>query len=301
MVQHSSNFSELVELDPVLEEIYFQQYEQIPQILKPAIYANRSSSQAAETNLRIGSFGDPQVFDGQVHYDEADRDFQIRFEHTHLTLGFKVERTMLEDLQYDGIFDRAANLGISFARKMVKDEASVFENAFNASFNGYDAKPLVSATHPRSESDATAVSNSAGTGALTSGNLESAILQLEQLGDDRGETTNAMATVLLVGRSNRKKALELVGSELTPENANNATNVHNGLLQVIVHPYVTGNKWFVIDGMMARQVLKWYDRLMPTFDVDDDKSSTLVRSYLGRMRYSFGWTDFRFVVGSNAS
>jgi hypothetical protein len=45
----------------------------------------------------------------------------------------------------------------------------------------------------------------------------------------------------------------------------------------------------------------WYWRLFAEFDVDDDKSSTLMRSYFGRMRYSFGWQDFRWIVGSNAS
>ncbi|QPC81063.1 Mu-like prophage major head subunit gpT family protein [Phototrophicus methaneseepsis] len=298
MVQHSGNFSELVDFDPVLTEIFFQKYAQIPQILLPTIYAQRESRKAKETDMRIGSFPDPQPWDGHVFYDDAERDSKIEYVHGHLTLGFKVDIEMREDMQYDGIFDRAANLGQSFARKIVKDESSPFNNAFSSSYPGYDSKALCATDHPRSETDATAVSNYLGAKALTSANLEDAIIQLESLGDDRGEETNAMANVLLVGRQQRKTALELTSSELTPESANNAINVHNDL-QTLVHPMISGKKWFVMDREMARMVLKWYWRVRTSFGVDDDKSNTLMRSYFGRNRYSYGWSDFRFVVGSN--
>lgn len=298
MPQHSANFPNLVDLDPVLEEIYFQQYAQFSPLLLGRVYGVRQSDKAKETNQRIGSFGDPQVFNGQIFYDEADRDYDITYTHDHLTLGFKVERTLIEDNQYSGIFDQAANLGQSFARKIVKDEAATFENAFTTA--GYDGQALCSASHPRSRTDATTVSNYLGAKALTSTNLEDAVIQLKGLGDDLGNETNAMATLLIVGRMNRKVALELTGSELTPESANNAINVHSSL-QTIVHPYITGKKWFVVDGPMALMTLKWFWRLMPTFGVEDDNSSTLMRSYFGRMRYSRGWSDFRFVVGSNPS
>ena len=109
-----------------------------------------------------------------------------------------------------------------------------------------------------------------------------------------------MATVLVCGRQQRKTAMELVGSELQPESANNAINVHTDL-SYIVHPFITGKKWFVVDGPMAQQVLKWYDRIPVQFNSADDTVNTLVRSYVGRTRYSFGWADFRFVVGSNPS
>jgi phage major head subunit gpT-like protein len=294
----SAEFAELVDLDPVLEAIYFQQYAQVPQMLVGRVVGVRTSDKAKETDQRIGSFEDPQEFNGQVYYTEPSKDYEIVYAHTHLTLGFKVERTMLEDQQYAGIFDKASNLGQSFARKRVKDEASIFNNAFTVV--GYDGKSLVATDHPRSKTDATAVDNSMGTAALTDANLEAALVKLESLGDDRGELTNAMGTTLLVGRANRQKALQLTGSDKTPEDGNNSDNTHDGL-QTIVHPAITGKKWFVLDGPMALMTIKWINRLNPIFGVDDDVSRTLMRSFFGRMRYSFGWSDFRAVVGSNPS
>ncbi len=298
-VEASAGFPNLVDLDPVLTEIFYQKYRQINPLLLNTIFGVRQSTKAKETSLRVGSFGDPQPWEGQVNYDDADPDYEIEWSHSHLTNGFKVEKTMIEDMQYQGIFDNAGNLGQSFNRKVVKDEASVFNNAF-AGVLGYDGKTLVATDHPRSKSDATAVSNSMGTAALTEANLETAIVQLEGLGDDRGEQTVAMATHLVVGRAQRLKALKLTGSTLEPETANNAVNTHTSLTP-LVHPLITGNKWFVADAGMSMMAMLWFWRLMAEFGSEDDRSKTLMRSYFGRTRYSYGWQDWRWVVGSNAA
>jgi len=303
MVQNSGAFSSLVDIDPVLSEIFWQKYSQLSPILLNRVIGVRSSNKSKETHQRIGSMGDPTPFNGQVDYGEFAADYEVEWSHGHLTKGFKVTQTMFEDNQYSGIFDQAGQLGTAFARKVVKDEASIFENAFNtgAAYLGYDAKPLVSASHPRSKSDSTNVSNLvSGSPALSAASLETAINQLEGLGDDLGNETGAMATVLLGGRNNRKKIRELTESQLTPESANNATNVDADLIGLI-HPYISGNKWFVIDGPAAQMMLLWYNRIPVQFGADQDVSNTLMRSFFGRTRYSKGWQDYRFVVGSNAS
>lgn len=296
MVLDGRNFSALTDLDPVLSEIFFQQYTQIPNLLLNTVIGVRRTRKGVEHEQRFGGFGDPQKWQGQVHYDDASPDYEIVYRPEHLTLGFKVTQEMFEDNQFSGVFDRAANLGQSFARKRQKDAANLFNNAFTV--NGYDGKPLVSATHPRSKTDDTDVSNYFGTKALTSANLEGAIIQLEELGDDRGELTGATATLLLVGRQQRKTAKELVESALTPESANNAVNVHAGM-RYLVHPRISGKKWFVMDAPAALLMLKWYDRILPTYDGTWDNGNTLVRSWYGRMRYTLGWSDWRCVVGAN--
>lgn len=298
MTQHSDNFASLVDLDPVLAEIFYQSYQQFSPILLPAVYAERNSMKAKETDQRIGSLGEPQPWAGQVHYDEADNDYQVVYTHDEYTLGFKVTQQMFEDNQYSGIFENASDLGQSFMRKVLKLEASTFQNAFSASYVGYDSVALCSASHPRGKTDATTVSNYLGAVPLTDTNLENAIVQLEELGDDKGQVTNAMGTLLVVGRNYRKKARELIDSEYAPESAENAINVHTDM-RYLVHPYVTGHKWFVIDEMMSRQKLKWYWRVRPTYDGAFDAGNTLVRSFYGRMRASTGWSDWRFCVGSN--
>ncbi len=298
-VESSAGFANLVDLDPVLTEIFYQKYRQINPMLLGTIFGVRNSTKAKETHARVGSFGDPKPWEGQIAYDDADPDYEIEWSHTKFSLGFKVTKEMVQDMQYQGIFDSTANLGQSFNRKIVKDEAAVFNNAF-ATVLGYDGKVLCADDHPRSQSDPTSVDNLAGTAALTEANLEAAIVQLEGLGDDRGEQTVAMATHLVVGRAQRMKALKLTGSTLEPESANNAVNTHTSLTPLI-HPLITGNKWFVVDAPMAQMQMLWYWRQQAAFGSDDDPGRTQMRSYFGDMRYSKGWQDFRWVVGSNAS
>lgn len=298
MPQISDNFTQLTDLDPVLTEIFYQSYQQ-EFGLGARLFAMLNSNKSKETDLRVGSFADPVEFKGQIEYMTAAGDYQITYTHTEYAKGFLVERALFDDMQYGPIFASAAEMGTAFSRKREKDMASVFNNAFSGSYLGYDSKALCADDHPRSQSDSTAVDNLAAL-TLNSANLETAILAHQSLGDDRGEEISIMPNLLLVPRALRKTALELVGSELTPESANNAINVHQGM-QVLVWPYLTDtNAWFLVDTTMAQRYLKWYDRVPVEFAAEQS-FDTMLRKYRGYMRYSFGWSDFRWVYGSNPS
>lgn len=294
----SENFTQLTDLDPVLTEIFYQHYNQHPQ-MRQEVFGIRSSTKAKETELRIGSFGDPTEFDGTVEYETPARDYEIEYRHTHWTKGFIIEQTMLEDMQYDGIFAQASEMGRAFARKQEKDAFSVFNNAMSASVLGYDGKPLCANDHPRSRTDSTPVDNLLAL-ALSSANLETAITTMQAFGDDKGEEISIMPDTLIVPRALAKTGREIVGSPLNPETANNAINVHSGM-RLLVIPWLTDtNRWFVVDSALAKQHLKWWDRLTPDFAATDT-FDTLQRKYRGRMRYSYGWSDFRWVIGSEPS
>ena len=301
MVQHQGAFGQLTDLDPALDDIFIEAYNAVPDIIG-MLFGVRTSTKEKETDLRIGSFADPVDFDehGSIVYDTAQADYEIEYKHTQLVSGFSVTQSMLEDMQYDNIFDRAEALGTAFARKRQKDAMSVFNNGFTAgAYAGYDTDALFSDSHNRSKTDTTSVDNNLAL-VLNSTNLETAITTHQGLKDDRGEEISTMPNILLVPRALRKTALELTESELTPESANNAINVHSGM-QTLVSPYLTDtNAWFVIDSTMASRFLKWYNRILPTFAAEDSFNN-LIRQYRGRMRYSYGWSDFRFAVGSNPS
>lgn len=292
------NFTQLTDLDPVLTEIFFQHYGQIAP-KRTQIFGMRTSKKAKETDLRIDSFSDPTEFNGKVEYETPARDYEVVYSHTQFAKGFMVERAMLDDMQYDDIFSQASNMGTAFARKQEKDAASVFNNAFSASYLGYDSKALCADDHPRSRTDSTAVDNALAL-ALTSANLETAITTMQAFKDDQGEEISIMPDTLIVPRALAKTGRELTGSSLTPESGNNAINVHEGM-NLVVWEYLTDpNAWFVVDSAMAKRYLKWYDRVPVEFAATDD-FDTLLRKYRGYMRYSYGWSDFRWVIGSNPS
>lgn len=292
----SENFANLVDLDPVLTEIFYQQYNQHPQ-MRQQVFGMRRSTKAKETEQRIGSFGDPTEFNGVVEYETPRNDDTIEYTFTEYTKGFMITRKMLDDMQYDGIFAQASEMGRAFARKQEKDAWSIFNDA--TSTVGYDDKALLANDHPRSDSDSTAVDNYLAL-SLNSENLETAITTMQAFGDDRGEEISIMPDLLIVPRALRKTALEIVGSPLNPETANNAINVHSGM-NVLVVPWLTdANRWFVVDSALARQHLKWWDRIDTEF-ASEDSFDTLIRKYRGYARWGKGWSDFRWVIGSEAS
>lgn len=294
----SENFASLVDLDPVLTEIFYQQYNQHPP-KRGLLFNILTSNKAKETDQRLGSFSDPVPFDGTVVYETPKSDYEIVYAHTAYVKGFQVTREMLDDMQYEGIFDSAAQMGTVFSRLQEKHAASVFNNAFSGDYLGYDSKALCASDHPCSQSDSTAIDNALAL-ALTGDNLETAILAMQDFGDDRGEEITIMPDTLLVPRALRKTALEIVGSPLKPDSMDNNINVHSGM-RVIVWDWLTDtNAWFVVDSVMAKRYLKWYDRVAPEFAAEDS-FDTLIRKFRGYMRYSFGWSDFRWVIGSNPS
>lgn len=304
MVQTSANFTVLTDFDPVLTDIFVSQYER--SFLGSTaggvmnLFNIQNSSKGKETDLRIGGFKDPVEFTGQIEYQTAERGYQIEYTPTEYTSGFQVERKLLDDDQYGVAFSRAEELGVSFGRFQRKQGASVFNNAFAAGVTGYDSVSLCNDSHPQSRTETTTTIDNSLALALTSDNLETAITTMQDFGDELGEEITIMPDVLVVPRALRKTAFEIVGSDRVPENANNAINVHQGM-RVIVDEFLTdSNAWFVVDSMMANRYLKWYNRVLPEFGSTGD-FDTYIRKYRGYMRFSFGWSDFRWIIGSNPS
>jgi hypothetical protein len=300
MVLSSNQFPNFVDFDPVLSEIFFSQYARDLGAGGVApIFRTLTSSKAKETDQRVGGFSDPEVFNGTVKYDTPRNGYEIEYTFTELVKGFAIDRKMRDDLQYTTIFDSAQGMATAFARKRRKDAASVFNNATSSSYLGYDSKALCANDHPRSRTDSTAVDN-LGALSLTSANLEVAVLAHQNLKDDIGEEITIMPDLLIVPDTLRKTALEIVGSENVPENANNAINVQAGNWQVVVDPYLTSTTaWWIADSTLANRYLKWYDRIMPEFAGMQD-FNTMVWQYRGYVRYGYGWSDFRWIYQGNS-
>jgi hypothetical protein len=301
MVMVSEQFHSFVDFDPVLRDVFFSSYErELGGGGALSVFRSLQSVKSKETDQRVGGFADPVPFDGTIEYGDVERGYEVEYTFPELASGFQVTRKMRDDLQYQTIFDNADGMATAYARKRRKDAASVFNNAFSASYLGYDGKALCANDHPRSRTDSTAVDNLA-TLALTAANLETVVVQHQSLKDDLGEEIVIMPDTLIVPRALRKDALEIVGSQLDPASANNAINIQAGVWRVVVDPYLTdANAWFIVDSAMANRYLKWYDRITPEFTGTQD-FDTMIWKYRGYMRYGYGWSDFRWICGSNPS
>ena len=73
-------------------------------------------------------------------------------------------------------------------------------------------------------------------------------------------------------------------------------------INYLVWDYLTdANNWFLLDSVMAKQHLKWFDRVPLEFAVDPTGDFMLRARFRGYQRYSYGWNDWRFVYGQNVT
>jgi hypothetical protein len=83
--------------------------------------------------------------------------------------------------------------------------------------------------------------------------------------------------------------------------ANNNVNFLKGRYDVIVSDYLTDtDNWFMVDSKYMKMFLKWYDRIPSEFNKDKD-FDTYVAKYSAYMRYSFGFSDARWIYGMNVT
>ena len=294
MVMIQENFGSL--LEPKLREIFFQEYTQIPG-MRERLFNVQTSTKAKETDYGIGAFAEWKEFTGAIDYDSFYELWEVEYEHAEFAKGFKVGRRLIDDNRYNVAFGRAQNLGLSAFRKVETDAASVFVNAFSTT--GYDGIALCG-SHPYSPTNASTQANN-GTLALTRDNLITTRTAMREFKDDRSNGIYVMPDMLLVPIELEDTAFRLVQSAQLPGSADNDANFLRGRFQVVSWELLTdANAWFLIDSRMMKQYLLWFDRIALEFAAEKE-FDTMLAKFRGYMRYSYGWSDWRWIYGQNPS
>ena len=268
----------------------------------PLLFNIQTSNKAAEHNLGIGGFGDWKEYKGRVEYDQFEKGFQTNYTHIEFIDGFKVARSLVDDDLYNVINPMPRGLAMAGMRKREKDAASVFNNAFSASYVGGDSVALCSASHPYSPSNASTQGN-AGTTALSYDAVEATRKLMRAYKDDRGELVPISPDTLVVPPGLEETAWTVFNTANKPGTANNDGNfVRSKLNKVIVWDYLSDtNNWFMVDSMLAKMYLNWYDRVPMEFAMDPTSDFSLEARFRGYMRYSYGWDDWRWIYGHSVS
>jgi len=158
---------------------------------------------------------------------------------------------------------------------------------------------LFSDSHPLL--DSTGKGSNLATGALTDMNLKLAMQQMRETVDEAGNLINATPKKLVVPPALEFTAKEIVNSQLKSGTDYNDINTVKGALEVIVYDYIgeaaggSDTAWFLIDPTLCE--LNFFWRVKPEFKWDED-FDTFVAKYRGYMRFSYGVSDWRGIVGS---
>ena len=267
----------------------------------PMVFNVTTSSKAQEHDLMEGGLSDWEEYKGAIEYDEDEQGYKTTYTHAEYVKGIKVERKLVDDDQYNIINRRPRKLATSAMRTREKAAASVFNNAFSASYTGGDSVALCG-SHPYSPSNASTQSN-AGTTALSYAAIVATRKLMRAYKDDRGELVSVNPDTLLVPPELEDTAYEIIQANAKPGTANNDANFVGSLAnRVIVWDYLTdANNWFMLDSGLAMMYLNWFDRVPLEFMADPTSDYTLEARFRGYMRYSYGWSDWRFVYGHNVT
>jgi phage major head subunit gpT-like protein len=290
----STDWSELI--TPGLTEVFYNTYNEMPEQFTK-IFKVKQSNQATETMLGMGAFQNwvERVNDtDNVTYQKIGQGSERTFTHSEFASGFAVGKRLYEDELYNIINKMPEDLARAGRSKVETDVANVLINGF-ATTTIYDGQYLFSASHPYEGGLAGTQSNLA-TGPLNDANLKLAIQKLRVCKDNGGKKIVFMPDLLIVPPELEFVAHELIKSTLKVGTSDNDINTLAGRLKVVVYDYLTSTTaWFVADS--KQHGLNFFWRIKPEFmkAKDDDN---FVAKYNGRMRYTYGVTDWRGIVGS---
>jgi hypothetical protein len=294
-------------LEPGLRAIFETQREALAAASRiPMLFNVTTSSKAVEYDLGAGGFSDWLEYEGAIEYDDHEQLYRTTYTHREFVRGFKVERKLVDDDQYNLINRRPAGLAIAAMRTREKHAASLFNNAFSGAYLGGDGIALCG-SHPYSPSNASTQSNT-GTVALSYDNVIAARQAMRAYEDDRGELVPVNPSLILVPPELEKTANEIVntmqsGQPQVPGTADYRANLVAGVgIRFLVWDYLTdANNWWLIDPALAGMYLNWFDRTPLEFAMDPTSDFRLEARFRGYMRYSYGWSDWRWIYGNNVT
>lgn len=285
-------------LEPGLRKIFFENYPEKSEQFRNVFNVN-TSKKAKEHDLTLGGFAPwaDKGETGSVVYQDPVAGFEITYSHKSFASGFKVTREMHDDEQYNIINKLPRNLARAGRSKVENDAASVLNNAFDGvTAPIYDGKALLASDHVLKGGG---TAENLITGALTDQNLKIAIQAMHDIPDDVGNKIEYRPNKLIVPRSLEFVAKEIVQSNQKSGTNNNDINTVKGALEVVVYDYLTSDTaWFIQDSNISE--LNFFWRVKPEFKHEED-FDTLEAKYRGYMRYSYGVSDFRGIVGSTGA
>lgn len=305
------NFGKL--LEPGLRKIFFETYDELPEQYSK-IFNMHTSNKAKEYDWGMGAFGDWTKRASQIDtvaYKTLSPGLERSYTHEAFTQGFMITREMYDDEQYRQMNKMPAAMARSGRAKVERDAMTLLINGFKGDVAGeeafqiYDGKALFSDAHPLLDAGGATFDNKL-TGVLNDANLKVALQKMREIPDEAGNIAQFKATKLIIPPALEDTAIRLLGSDRITGGDLNDTNAflkQHGL-QIVVMDYLgaaaggSDTHWFLQDG--SRHEMNFFWRKRPEFKWAED-FDTFVAKYRGYMRYSFGVSDWRGLIGSSGT
>jgi len=283
-----------------LNTVFGMEYDRYPEQWR-SLYSTEQSMKAFEEDVQMIGFGAaPTKAEGaMINYDSGREGFVSRYVHETVALAFAIT----EEAEEDGLY---GSLGAKYARALARSMqqtkeikgANIFNTATTTSLGG-DGQALLDPLHPLGGGGT--ASNILGTPAdLSETSLETLLVQISTAVDDRSIPIALSGRKLAVPPQLVFVAERIIKSNLRPGTADNDINAmrNMGMIPegvVVNQRFTNPDQYFILtdcpDGM------KHFIRSPIKKAVEGDFETGNLR-YKCRERYSFGFTDWRGVYGS---
>ena len=299
MAMNRASFAKM--LEPGLNTLFGLEYDSYPAEYE-AVFESNTSQKAFEEDVLLAGFGAaPTKNEGaSVSYDDAGQQWTARYQHETVALAFSITEEAEEDGQYGSIASRYTK---ALARSMSSTKEIKAANVLNeaTSANIGDGTTLLSTAHPTQNGNQ---SNTLATAAdLSETSLESILIQISDMKDERGLRIAAQGTQLIIPTAYQFVAERLLESQLRTGTADNDINAikSGGYLPKGYHVMrrLTDSDAFFVQTDVP-DGLKMFQRSPMKKGMEGDFETGNVR-YKVRERYSFGATDWRGVFGSQGA
>jgi len=286
-----------------LNTVFGMEYDRYPEQWR-ALYSTEQSMKAFEEDVQMIGFGAaPTKAEGaMINYDSGREGFVSRYVHETVALAFAIT----EEAEEDGLY---GSLGAKYARALARSMqqtkevkgANVFNNATGTSVGG-DGVSLLNGSHPLG-GGGTASNKLATAADLSETSLETLLVQISTAVDDRSIPVALSGRKLAVPPQLVFIAERILKSNLRPGTADNDINAlrNMGMIPegvVVNQRFTDPDQYFILtdcpDGM------KHFVRAPIKKAVEGDFETGNLR-YKVRERYSFGFTDWRGVYGSEGA
>jgi hypothetical protein len=183
--------------------------------------------------------------------------------------------------------------------------ADVLNNAFSSSYTGGDSVSLINTSHTLA-GGGTAANRASSMADLNETSLEDALIDISDFADDRGLLVSVQAEKLVVPSELVFVAERILNSTGRPGSADNDLNAvkATGVLPggYTVNNYLTDpDAFFLLTSVTTGgEGLKLFERTALETSMEPDFTTGNLR-YKCRARYSFGWSDWRGIYGSQGA
>ena len=288
-------------LEPILRKTFFETYDSLPEQYNKFLRVENSKKRT-ETDWRGAGLGMWDEHDATVEYEDYAAGDTIEYTHTTFSKGIIIPFELAEDDQYNVIGPRGQGtratqeLSKGAKYRVEVDAASILNDGFTV--DGYDGEPLFDDEHPNIKGGGT--QSNLLTRELSEQGLREARLLMRGQENEVGLKINAVGKRLIVPPDLEYTALKLTESDHVPGTDHNDKNVIARMIDsvVVLDHLDDEDAWFLQDPNLHQLLFLW--RVKPEMFRDKDIDRFHFK-FTGRMRFSYGYSDWRGMVGSTGA